>query len=97
LRISPSYFGTLLRQHEAERHGRIIETGAFPPAPPGFRYEDVLDLPSASGFLPLEQAAEGMSMTVDEVVEMVRHGLLEADTYGMVRPAIVTLMGVETR
>jgi hypothetical protein len=97
LRISPSFFGTLLRQHEDERHRRLSQTGAFPPAPPGFRYQDVLGLPSATGFLPLEQVAEGMSMTVEETAEMVRRGLLETDGYGNVRPAVVTLMGVDTR
>jgi hypothetical protein len=97
LRISPSYFGTLLRQHEDVRHRRITQTGVLPPAPPGFRYEDVLGLPSASGFLPLEQAAEWMSMTVEEVMEMVRWGLLEADEYGNVHPAIVAVMGVQAR
>jgi hypothetical protein len=98
LRISPSYFGTALRQHEVERHRRIIESARpFPPAPTGFSYEDVLDLPSASGFLPLEQAAERMSTSTEEIAEMVRRGLLEADQKGKVRPAVVTVMGVETR
>ena len=38
-----------------------------------------------------------MSMTVEEVMEMVRWGLLEADEYGNVHPAIVAVMGVQAR
>lgn len=91
-----SLWETHLRQHEEERHARIIQSAQPIPAYPSyFTAESVLGLPSSTGFMRLADAAEAMSATVEETVEMVRRGLLEADEYGRVRPAVVSVLGVE--
>ena len=87
-------FQAELHQHEDDRHGHIVAAVRTPTRsalPVGWRAEDVLG--SDDGFLPLAEAAETMGLTVEEVVEMVRAGLLEANGQ-RVRPAIVNVLAV---
>ena len=65
--------------------------------PVGFRAQDVLG--RLDGFVPLELAAEQMGTSEQAIVEHVRSGLLEAYQDGglMVRPAIVSVFGVDDR
>lgn len=42
------------------------------------------------GFLPLDECAERMGITVQRVVELVRRGILRADRDGYVQPAILS-------
>src|SRR5439155_20778261 len=89
-------FAAALRQHEDERHGRIVALPSperYPSSlPPGWRAEDILG--KTDGFLPLREAAKTMAVSEARVVEMVRAGLLEADG-SKVRPAIVSVLAVK--
>jgi hypothetical protein len=79
----PGLFDALMNRHEAERHRRLLGK-----APPHRRR-------SVDGFLPLKDAAHEMGVSVDELVQMVRGGLLEyLEGSGTiyVRPAVVSRM-----
>jgi hypothetical protein len=42
------------------------------------------------GFLPVEDCAARMGVTVQRVVELVKRGILRADRDGFVQPAILS-------
>jgi hypothetical protein len=42
------------------------------------------------GFLPVEECAAQMGITVERVVEYVKRGVLRADRDGFVQPAILS-------
>lgn len=95
-------FETRLREHEAERHQRIVDRlpsqgEAFPSRnPEGWRAEDFLG-GRGDGFMPLADAAEVLGLTDVETLDACRRGLLEADERGSflyVRPAIVSVLSV---
>lgn len=88
-------FQAELHQYEDDRHGYIVAAVRTPTRsalPVGWRAEDVLG--SGEGFVPLTEAAETMGLSVQEVVEMVRAGLLEANGQ-RVRPALVSVLAVK--
>lgn len=88
-------FAAELHQHEDDRHGHIVAAVRTPTRsalPVGWRVEDVLG--SGDGFVPLAEAAEAMGLAVEEVVQMVRAGLLEANG-NRVRPALVSVLAVK--
>jgi hypothetical protein len=61
--------------------------------PVGWRAEDVLGS-GDDGFVAVAQAAKTMGLAVEEVVAMVRAGLIEADR-NRVRPAVVSVLAVK--
>lgn len=82
-------FGHLLEGHERERHWSILTDVLRSRRP---RHDDGRD-----GFLPLDQAADVMGVTVAELVEMVGRDWLDAREIGgqpWVRPAVVSVLGV---
>lgn len=93
-----SNFATELHQHERERHQRIVTSIAAPyfrsRLPAGWRAEDVLG--RDDGFVPFTEAAETMGLSQEEVVQMVRAGLIEANG-NRVRPALVSVVAVKRR
>ena len=89
-------FYAALRRNEDDRHAAILGgTLDVPPYPVGFRAEDVLGRSEAEGFLPLADAARVMGISEEEVAELVRLGLLEAEPPNLVRPALVAVLSVE--
>jgi hypothetical protein len=62
--------------------------------PVGWRADDVLGHASSHGFMTIAEAASVMNVENDEIVSMVRRGLLEARGK-LVRPALVTLLSVK--
>ena len=88
-------FRAELHQHEDDRHGHIVAAVRCPTRsalPVGWRAEDLLG--SNDGFVPLAEAAETMGLAVEEVVQMVRAGLIEANG-NRVRPALVSVLAVK--
>ena len=97
MNVSPTLEHSL-REHEDERHGRILAVTPSPEPSPyrsrlprGWRAEDILDLPETSDFVTFAQAANIMNVEQDEIVSMVRSGHLEARGNG-VRPALVSVL-----
>ena len=41
-------------------------------------------------FVPLDEAAKRMNLTVEQVSRLVRSGVLRSDRYGFVQPAVVS-------
>jgi hypothetical protein len=88
-------FAAELNEYEDDRHGHIVacaRTLIRSALPVGWRAEDLLG--SSDGFVPLAEAAETMGLAVEEVVQMVRAGLIEANG-NRVRPALVSVLAVK--
>lgn len=98
---SASLFSGLLREHEDERHRRIVDrlptSGDLLPSrnPAGWRAEDFTG--AGDGFVPIANAAATLGLSEGETLEMCMRGLLEAEERGgsvHVRPAIVSVLAV---
>ena len=82
-------FERLLEQHEHMRHRSLLSGGRErtpPPRPDPYE-----------GFMPPAKAAAEMDVTVEELVDMARGGILEWREFGgevYVRPAVVTRLAV---
>lgn len=82
-------FEHLLERHERLRHARILSS--VPRQSPSTAV-------GVDGFLPPEDAAKVMGVSLQELALLVEQGRLEAEDVGMselwVRPAVVSVLGV---
>jgi hypothetical protein len=82
----------LLRGIAQERHQRIFADDlGFPRMPPGFHADDFIG-EEVDGFVKLEVAAQRMGKTKQEILALVRSGVLRAyEVSGaiLVQPAVV--------
>jgi hypothetical protein len=44
----------------------------------------------ADSFVPLDECAQRMNLTVEQVSKLVRSGVLRSDRWGFVQPAIIS-------
>jgi len=49
-----------------------------------------IDRGLVDSFVPLDEAAKRMNLTVEQVSRLVRSGVLRSDRYGFVQPAVVS-------
>lgn len=87
----------LLERLEHERHASIAALHThplrtLPRMPAGYRADSDED-----GFMPWKRAARVMGLSEQELLELVARGFLDSREPGLVRPAIVTVLGFADR